>query len=67
MTCVGFHGPHHGDRIDDLYHDCDVHHDHKGADAGCPYYLITQAAEIGDGADGMWDGIAEVAKKRLEQ
>lgn len=37
--CKGFHGPNHGDRIDDLYHDCDVHHEHLGKDNDCPYYF----------------------------
>lgn len=37
--CKNFHGPHHGEIIDDLYHDCDVHHDHEGKDSHCPYYF----------------------------
>lgn len=45
VRCQGFHGEHHGDLIDDLYHDCDVHHDHQGKDADCPYYFAASLDE----------------------
>lgn len=38
--CTDFHHENHGDTIDDLYHDCDVHHAHEGENNDCLYFLV---------------------------